>query len=135
MSDMQLAKIKGLNDKNTIKMNSIIEITIQIDDIDSAVDSIISALYSVSFPGCWTLDKINNTSIDNDVVLNDSYNKDDNSDREKIKNILESISINGSICGTVVTFKYTDDIESNTNFELDLDFESKLEELENGDKK
>ena len=93
MSDMQLAKIKGLNDKNTIKMNSIIEITIQIDDIDSAVDSIISALYSVSFPGCWTLDKINNTSIDNDVVLNDSYNKDDNSDREKIKNILESISI------------------------------------------
>ena len=132
MSDMQLAKIKGLNDKNTIKMNSIIEITIQIDDIDSAVDSIISALYSVSFPGCWTLDKINNTSIDNDVVLNDSYNKDDNSDREKIKNILESISINGS---TVVTFKYTDDIESNTNFELDLDFESKLEELENGDKK
>lgn len=135
MSDMQLAKIKGLNDKNIIKMNSIIEITIQIDDIDSAVDSIISALYSVSFPGCWTLDKINNTSIDNDVVLNDSYNKDDNSDREKIKNILESISINGSICGTVVTFKYTDDIESNTNFELDLDFESKLEELENGDKK
>lgn len=135
MSDMQLAKIKGLNDKNTIKMNSIIEITIQIDDIDSAVDSIISALYSVSFPGCWTLDKINNTSIDNDVVLNDSYNKDDNSDREKIKNILESISINGSICGTVVTFKYTNDIESNTNFELDLDFESKLEELENGDKK
>lgn len=135
MSDMQLAKIKGLNDKNTIKMNSIIEITIQIDDIDSAVDSIISALYSVSFPGCWTLDKINNTSIDNDVVLNDSYNKDDNSDREKIKNILESISINGSICGTVVTFKYTDDIENNTNFELDLDFESKLEELENGDKK
>lgn len=135
MSDMQLAKIKGLNDKNTIKMNSIIEITIQIDDIDSAVDSIISALYSVSFPGCWTLDKINNTSIDNDVVLNDSYNKDDNSDREKIKNILESISINGSICGTVVTFKYTDDIESNTNFELDFDFESKLEELENGDKK
>lgn len=135
MSDMQLAKIKGLNDKNTIKMNSIIEITIQIDDIDSAVDSFISALYSVSFPGCWTLDKINNTSIDNDVVLNDSYNKDDNSDREKIKNILESISINGSICGTVVTFKYTDDIESNTNFELDLDFESKLEELENGDKK
>lgn len=120
MNKGQLASLKS------IKMHSIIEVTIQTSDIDYAVDSIISALYSVSFPGCWTLDKVEDKDVSSDIILNDGSKKDGESDREKIKSILLKLSNSRSIYGTKLRFMYTDKSEESTCLDLD----DKLRELE-----
>lgn len=132
MGNEQLASFNKLSDRDNIKMHSIIEITVQTKNIEHAVDSIISALYSVSFPGCWTLDKIGDKDIDKDIILNDSNKKDGDSDREKVRHILESIEKSGGICGSKLRFKYTDEVESSDTLDLDNDFNDKLREFENG---
>lgn len=134
MGNKQLASFSKLGDRDNIKMHSIIEITVQTKNIENAVDSIISALYSVSFPGCWTLDKVGDKEIDKDIILNDGSKKDGDSDREKVRYILETLEENGGICGSKLRFKYTDSLDETDGSELDLDneFNDKLRELENG---
>lgn len=134
MGNKQLASFSKLGDRDNIKMHSIIEITVQTKNIENAVDSIISALYSVSFPGCWTLDKVGDKEIDKDIILNDGSKKDGDSDREKVRYILETLEENGGICGSKLRFKYTDSLDETDRSELDLDneFNDKLRELENG---
>lgn len=134
MSNKQLASLNKLklSENDSIKMSSIIEITVQTESIENAVDSIISALYSVSFPGCWALDKIGDKDISADIILNDGNKKDGDSDREKIKNILSKLEESGSIYGSKLRFRYTESLDVAESLDLDNSFNDKLRELENG---